>query len=64
MKAQSQIIPKAELKRKIKRRYRVKDPHKEIYNKEYQEVAYKHMCPVCGNMMDENGMCACGAGGS
>lgn len=56
---------KSELKKKIKHGYRNTDAHKEIYNKEYHEVRFsKHICPLCSNRIDENGMCACGAGGS
>ena len=51
---------------KSKKGYRKHDAHKEIYNKEYHEVKYseEHRCPVCCSRIDENGMCACGAGGS
>ncbi|MEM0154392.1 MAG: hypothetical protein QW814_00975 [Methanothrix sp.] len=57
---------KAELKAKIKKGYRTKDAHKELYSKEYHEVKYskEHICPICGSRIDENGMCACGAGDS
>ncbi len=57
---------KAELKAKIKSKYRSKDPHSELYSKEYHEVKYskEHICPICGSRIDENGMCACGAGDS
>jgi rubrerythrin len=57
---------KAELKKLIKKKYRSKDPHKELYSKEYHEVKYskEHICPICGSRIDENGMCACGAGDS
>jgi rRNA maturation endonuclease Nob1 len=55
---------KDELKRRIKRKYRSGDAHRELYKKEYHEVIYKHMCPICGSRIDENGMCACGAGDS
>jgi|ACXJ01.1.fsa_nt_gi rubrerythrin len=55
---------KAELKKMIKGKYRSKDPHKELYSKGYHEVKYskEHICPICGSRIDENGMCACGAG--
>lgn len=55
---------KTELKRRIKRSYRSRDAHKEMYGKEYHEVEYRHVCPVCGSRVDEKGMCACGAGDS
>ncbi|MCL5100837.1 MAG: hypothetical protein M1122_02695 [Candidatus Marsarchaeota archaeon] len=55
---------KTELKRRIKKKYRKTDAHKELYKKEYHEVAYKHICPICGSRIDEYGMCACGAGES
>ncbi len=56
---------KEELKRKIKSGYRTGDAHKEIYAKEYHEVKFTdHVCPICGSRIDENGMCACGAGDS
>lgn len=56
---------KEDLKAQIKLRYRSTDPHKEQYGKEYHAVKYSgHVCPVCGSRIDENGMCACGAGDS
>ena len=56
---------KAELKKRIKKGYRTHDPHSELYKKEYHEVKYTdQICPICGSRIDENGMCACGAGDS
>jgi hypothetical protein len=56
---------KEELKKRIRQGYRHTDPHKELYNKEYHETRFsKHICPICGSRIDENGRCACGAGDS
>ncbi len=63
MKAKaSRAKSKTELKRRIKRRYRSKDAHEQMYGKQYHELAYRHICPTCGSRIDEKGMCACGAG--
>ena len=56
---------KAEIKRRIKRKYRTSDPHADLYRKKAHEVKFsKGVCPVCGSRIDEKGMCACGAGDS
>ncbi len=55
---------KTELKRRIKTKYRKTDAHKEIYDKEYHEVSYRGICPICGSRIDEKGYCACGTGES
>ena len=43
---------KKELKRRIKTKYRKTDAHKEIYDKEYHEVSYRGICPICGSRID------------
>jgi len=56
---------KEELKGRISSGYREADPHSELYGKEYHEVVFSdERCPICGSRIDENGMCACGAGDS
>lgn len=63
-RAETKAKSKAELKSRIKRKYRSSDAHKDLYKKEYHQVEYKHVCPICGSRIDEKGMCACGAGDS
>jgi hypothetical protein len=63
-KKELQKKSKSDLKRRITKKYRKDDAHKEIYKKEYHRVIYDTKCPICGSRIDENGMCACGAGGS
>ena len=56
---------KAEIKKRIKRKYRTSDPHADLYRKGAHEARFsKEVCPICGSRIDEKGMCACGAGDS
>ncbi len=56
---------KAEIKRRIMKKYRTTDPHADLYKKKAHEVRFSRgVCPICGSRIDEKGMCACGAGDS